>query len=292
MLPNGRPAVSTKQANVAGRGTSEASPQTAEVRTTVIATPQRAIGPPGRIHSRTQARRVVVSAQPLAGVTSWAASTVPSASPTIGGAAGNRPVAVSALVGGGAGAPGGWVVGDGTTVVCGAGGTVTAGNRSPPARLVRTARPPASRAQASSTLSVVSLTSRRRARRYSRAGSGGLTACSPCSATAPIRRRSSSSRMRGLLSAAVGAEQPRQGGAAPGQPALHRADREPQLAPDLLHRQLDHVVQDQDLPLAQGQPAQGRHHVDDLGGWPRGPLRTTVPAARRPAAGSAPAAAR
>src|SRR5215207_5659331 len=54
MPPNGRPAVSTKQANVAGHGTSEASPQTAEVRTTVIATPQRAIGPPGRIHSRTR----------------------------------------------------------------------------------------------------------------------------------------------------------------------------------------------------------------------------------------------
>ena len=38
------------------------------------------------------------------------------------------------------------------------------------------------------------------------------------------------------------------------------------MKPDLGDRQLDHVLQDQDLALAQGQPAQGGDHVHDLGG--------------------------
>ena len=73
---------------------------------------------------------------------------------------------------------GGLVVG-GTAVVAGPVGTVTTGYRSSQASSARTARPPPTRAQATSALRAVSLATRRRARRYTRAGSGGLTARSP-----------------------------------------------------------------------------------------------------------------
>jgi hypothetical protein len=67
-----------------------------------------------------------VRAQPLDGVTSCAASTVLSASPIIGGAAGERTGAAPGAVVVGAVVPVGLVVG-GTTVVGDEGGTVTAG---------------------------------------------------------------------------------------------------------------------------------------------------------------------
>ena len=78
-----------------------------------------------RAPSPVQARRVLVSAQPLDGVTSWAMGTLVSASPISGGATGKRAAAacgpvVDAAVAAGA------VVG-GTAVVGGEGGTVTAG---------------------------------------------------------------------------------------------------------------------------------------------------------------------
>jgi hypothetical protein len=79
-----------------------------------------------RAPSPVQARPPVVRAQPLSRVTSWAASTVPSASPTIGGAEGNRAGAAGGVVVDVPVVPAGAVVG-GTAVVGGPGGTVTAG---------------------------------------------------------------------------------------------------------------------------------------------------------------------
>src|SRR6266542_631426 len=107
----------------------------------------------------------------------------------------------------------------------------------------------------------------RRLQRRTAATVAGLAAAWPAPARACRRARSSSSRIGALLVWRCDADPQlvRECRPAAREPALHGPDGQAQLGGDPLHRQLGDVVQDQHLPLGQGEPAQGPYQVDVVG---------------------------